>query len=610
MKVLGLSLTCSLLARCVDAAKIQGLLQEAFWQQVHKKSLSTATADGDEEWCSENVFPFPDKQYDAKGSNYGENVFGKDDLAALRAELAKNPNWQADHTWEFKAKVVVDSFSGTLPELSFGFPGGRKGGFLKFQLAKREHEQVVQLKDAVQTSAGEAELDFLAEGNLLSSVIFSQICLRPALCSNFKGCLPSLQWQNKVDGTGSTIAQCCEERLCKEALTGADNDGCAPSTQWKKHEAFDTTRRGNTLERCCVPILCDDSYNCSGTKIKRRQGTGILGSTEEECCEPVYCHELSGVCDSLKDQADPNNTLRGSTKEECCDALKCEDFDCSADGKWRNKTDFNGTAHTFTECCDPNYCAEFDGCKNNTKYLPDPHSPLQGGTAETCCKPRLCTAHTCSSQYKPLTSRLLRGRLGSTDIECCEPKLCKAFDCNPHDKWTKKPELIDIGNNRQVARVGFNHSACCEPRYCRDFVCSGSKWKNKADDVENDTLGSTPQVCCQPQYCRDYTCTSDYNGDGNGTMYYKRLDTNAFFHQGSTDEECCVPKYCSQYTTQFPSKWERKDDTQPPRLGSTDQECYNPRWCSDFTGCSPVEGKRLIAGNVSGSTTDECCVDS
>jgi len=128
--------------------------------------------------------------------------------------------------------------------------------------------------------------------------------------------------------------------------------------------------------------------------------------------------------------------------------------------------------------------------------------------------------------------------------------------------------------------------------------------------TDNETLGSTFEECCDKIFCENYTCTTDYDGDGNGTMWYKRIDTNAFKWQGSSDEECCHPKYCSQYTTEFPTKWSRKVVVPgaPALLGSSDMECYNPQMCNKFCGCNDAGMiLRLDANNTLGSTTQQCC---
>jgi len=200
-------------------------------------------------------------------------------------------------------------------------------------------------------------------------------------------------------------------------------------------------------------------------------------------------------------------------------------------------------------------------------------------------------------------------RLGSTDGECCETKLCKDYKCSDITRWLKKPVVIEGSDGKQVARIGFTDDECCAPMYCKDFSCTSSKWKSR-NVTNDDTLGSTYEQCCEKVFCGNYICTSDYDGDGNGTKWYKRIDTNAFKWQGSTDEECCHPRYCSQYTTQFPTKWKRKVQAAgtPAMQGSTDAECCDPLMCDKFCGCEKVSKKlRPDANNTQGSTTDECC---
>lgn len=96
--------------------------------------------------------------------------------------------------------------------------------------------------------------------------------------------------------------------------------------------------------------------------------------------------------------------------------------------------------------------------------------------------------------------------------------------------------------------------------------------------------GSSMEQCCERIYCGNYTCDTDDDGDGDGTMWYKRVDTNTcsclhpsdFWRLGVASgtngraaltrcgvwkdsigycQECCLPKYCSQYTTSTPTQY-------------------------------------------------------
>ena len=131
----------------------------------------------------------------------------------------------------------------------------------------------------------------------------------------------------------------------------------------------------------------------------------------------------------------------------------------------------------------------------------------------------------------------------------------------------------------------------------------GTKWKGK-EGLET-IQGSTKAQCCEPVYCSNFTCDTDDDGDGEGTMWYKKMDTNAYKWPGSTNEECCVPKYCSQYTTSTPTQWKRKP--QKDALGSTDVECYDQLWCSDYCCVGAGWVKKPEAGTRPGSTDAECC---
>lgn len=191
---------------------------------------------------------------------------------------------------------------------------------------------------------------------------------------------------------------------------------------------------------------------------------------------------------------------------------------------------------------------------------------------------------------------------GSTDGECCAERKCEDYTCSSATKWEKKPSVEESEDGGQQPRMGFSDEECCVPKFCKNFLCSSTKWKSRHWPEDDKTLGGSFEECCDALMCSNYTCTTDYDGDGQGTMYVKKKDTNSFRWQGSSDEDCCTPLFCSQYETKFPTKWRRNT----AQLGSTDAECYDPVWCSAFNGCGEL---KLIkdATHKQGSTVQECC---
>lgn len=219
-----------------------------------------------------------------------------------------------------------------------------------------------------------------------------------------------------------------------------------------------------------------------------------------------------------------------------------------------------------------------------------------------------CVNHTCSSSTLVLMPAA-KNRKGSTDTECCEPAVCINYQCSDDKKYRKLPKYVEA-NGLQMPRQGFNDTACCTLLYCKEFQCTSTKWKDKEWADDDNTTGWTLDQCCEKRLCENYTCTTDWDGDGNGSKWYKKQDTNALKWQGSTDDECCYPRYCSQYQTNYHSKWSRKlDPPDEPLLGNTEDECYDPVYCSFYNGCNISLGLEKItdAGTVQGSTVDECC---
>lgn len=519
----------------------------------------------------------------------------------------EDPDWQLGTIWEFKAKVSTEQSS----DLEFGFPGG-DGGFLKFTIPKNSlgSDAVVKVTDKVRATAENVEIEYRGSRPpaVTHPTTISAVCLRPRLCSDFSGCLPSSKWRPKSSGTGETLEECCEPVLCKEELL----DGCNPSTQWKPAPDFDT-KQGNTRERCCVAQTCTDKI-CSSGKYTPKKGTGLLGTTEEECCDKLFCSSYPDVCDPkrgerLPDVLEDGTPRLGSEEIDCCNVSKCEDFDCLAPagkGLWKSKEKPSGIGETFEKCCDEAFCKDVS-CANNTKWGPEDSGAEQGSSPENCCKPRFCKDYECSKS----TLRLLTGddRQGSTDGECCTLKRCEDYQCSKPTQYEKLPAIEETEDGLQIARPGYSDEECCTPKYCKNFFCTSTKWAARTWDKNDTTMGGTFEECCDEVFCADYNCTSDYDGDGIGTMYNRKKDSKAIRWQGSTDEECCEPRNCKDYTTQFPTKWTRKAaEDEEPRLGSTDAECYEPLLCKDFCGCKDAK-KQLIknAAATQGSTVEECC---
>eukprot|EP00440_Ansanella_granifera_P014344 gb/GFBE01015591.1/.p1 GENE.gb/GFBE01015591.1/~~gb/GFBE01015591.1/.p1 ORF type:complete len:619 (+),score=145.03 gb/GFBE01015591.1/:1-1857(+) len=594
-----IAFACVLLAHVASAAKM-----ETSRRQVAKLSVEA------DDWCEHNVFPNPGGVYNALGKAMGGDVVDGKDGKDLKEALAAEKQWAPGARWEFKAKVT----SGYGVPLFFGFPGGsgEDGAYLDFKVPANAADAEIHVKGQVHAHGDAARLEYLgADPPALTdhSVNFTSICLRPQLCADFDGCLPAYFYRVKETGTGQSMDECCEPITCKDSLP----DGCQPETQWTAYDDFET-RLGDSLQRCCKAQVCTDDI-CDAQH-KPKAGTGLLGTTMLECCEEVYCHSFPTLCDPthdmsrLPDYLEDGSPRLGSTEDDCCNVIQCVDFNCSVGrGLWANRENPNGSGHTFHQCCDPLYCANFT-CEGSTWSPKENPDGFQGSTHERCCKGRKCSEYECEDEKLQLVATPGE-RFGSTDDECCEPKRCRDYTCSSSTQYDKLPEVEEVeGENGklQIARHGFSDEECCEPLSCSDFHCQSTKWTDRPDKA--DLLGSTYEECCDKILCQNYTCTSDYDGDGQGTMYYKRRDTNAFKHQGSTDEECCHPKYCSQYVTKLPSQWVRKvEPADKPLLGSTDPECYDPRLCSEFCDCKPRAGLQLIphANETQGSSVEECC---
>jgi len=582
------ALTGCLLAYSADAKKLTR----------HQHSALDAVT---EPWCEFNVFPNPTYTFDARGvSTFGDLISGAN-LTGLHTALEATGVWNLNRQWQFKAKVS----SGYKVPLEFGFPGG--DGFDFFNVSASASDQIIDKIGAVKCEAGEVSLEYrgTTPGVLSThSVLFSDICFRQLPCSSFEGCVPAYHYKVLTNTSGDIFDQCCEAVYCRDTMS------CTPSTQWEEEPDF-ATRMGNTLQTCCKPKLCPAGI-CNSTQFVAKSGSGYVGSTEYECCNPRYCADYKG-CDAGNDEAklsdnnDDGTPRLGSTDNECCNVVPCSEFNCSTgDGLWTAPAEPAGHGHSAAGCCEPLFCANFS-CAS-TKYTDNANAPIQGNSTERCCQPLFCSNYNCSTvTMVPMTSASTR--MGSTDDECCEPKLCKDYSCSDTTKYVKKPLVVEEEGVGEISRMGFTDEECCSPVYCKDFSCTSSKWQSMNLSSDDTTLGSTFETCCDKIYCEKYICTTDYDGDGNGTQWYKRMDTNAFKWQGSTDEECCHPKYCSQYTTSSDaSKWSRKIQSTEAILGSTDRECYDPTMCDKFCGCNTAgQVLRPDANNTQGSSVGECC---
>jgi len=588
MKATACALTCAALAfEAVVAKKI-----------ITRGATLAADDTQTEQWCVGNVFPFPDAEFTV-GLSTIPQVFPDDNLTALRTVLSDNAAWSFDRVWEFKAKVS----SGFSRPLNFGMAGGT--GFLNFTVVANAASQTVDVEGKVGTDADYVSLVYRGSPSDLVThkVTFTEVCLRQRPCADFPGCLPSSRYKPNSTANGDSFETCCLPILC------ADTVACLPESKFENYSDGDT-RLGNTLDLCCNPKLCSavSSTLCSGTN-KPRGGSGLFGSTASECCELMYCRDYTG-CDTTHDTStlpfnNEDGTPRiGGSEEECCNVIACSAFNCSKSDLWTNKSDSSGKGHSFSQCCDPLYCANYT-CEELTKYVNKSTPPVQGNSDARCCEPTYCSNYTCSNSTLSKMNAAST-RLGSTDIECCEPALCQNYNCSDPTMYWKKPNMVEV-SGVQGPRFGGDDDTCCTPLYCSNFSCTTTKWKYKESQNASE-MGWTNEQCCDKVFCENYTCTTDFDGDGNGSKWYKRADTNALKWQGSTDEECCYPMYCSQFETDYPSQWKRKASDDQLQ-GSTEPECYDPILCSNFCGCNETLGTKIVndASGVQGSSVDECC---
>ncbi|CAK8995608.1 unnamed protein product [Durusdinium trenchii] len=540
-----------------------------------------------------------DPKYTIVGKNKLDSIW---DVDKLREALSKEERWVIGEPWLLKATFTNN---GNVPRM-FGFQAGQDKGFMNILVPAGCVECTLSSSGPVLTSAQHAEYLYRDEKPFTSGeVTMSNICLTPQVCKNFECPHPQTQ-KLKPESFGFSEAACCEPRKCSDEVT------CAPTTQWEPRKDFDT-RLGSTPQGCCVAKYCPADLCDNITGWDKNPATGLKGSTKEECCIQKEC--LDWTCSDVRIMrkkptmsVDPatgkNITVKGWGDIECCEEKKCSEFEIQPELKSHWKLKENAaelTGNELTECCDPRLCGDFS-CPNNTQFRPKKsNSVLTGSTVEDCCENLLCSTYTCSNTTTMQKKVNANQRPGSTDEECCELKFCKDYKCRDSSKWIHISDQLGVTN---LDRRGSSDEECCEKILCRAEICSPStSWKPKKNVEE--ILGSSMRECCEPVYCANFTCDTDDDGDGDGTMWYKRVDTNTYKWQGSTNEECCLPKYCSQYTTSTPTQWKRKP--QKDVQGSTDVECYDQLWCTDYCCVGAGWVKKPAPETRPGSTDEECC---
>jgi len=556
--------------------------------------------------------PCPDGRKNYFPSDMGESftIVGKNKLDSiwpvdkLQEALSSEKTWTVGEPWLLKATFTNN---GNLPR-KFGFQAGQDKGFLEITVPAGCVDCTLSASEPVLASAGHAEFQYRDEKPFTSGeVTMSKICLTPQVCKGFT--CPHPQTQKLKDNAtfGFSEAACCEARKCKDEIS------CLPTTQWEPRPDFET-RLGSTPQGCCVAKHCPVGFCENITGWKKNPATGLRGSTKEECCIQKEC--LDWTCSDVRvmikkptivlDTASGKNvTVKGWGDVECCEEQKCDVFKLPTKLKslWKLKENASEiTGNELAECCEPRLCGKDFSCPNSTKFRPRKSSaPLAGSTIEQCCENLLCSAYTCSNQTTMQKKVKPEERLGSTDEECCELKFCKDYKCSDSTKWIHISDQVAKTN---IDRRGSSDAECCEEIFCRAEICTpSSMWKAK-EKVET-VLGSTLEQCCEPIYCGNFTCDTDDDGDGDGSMWYRRVDTNTYKWQGSTNEECCLPKYCSQYTTSDPTQWKRK--TQKNLQGSSDVECYDQLLCSDYCCVQAGWEKKPEPQTRPGSTDAECC---
>lgn len=610
MKVMIDTLTCLLLLtglRVAQAVKIHGSRVAEILANGTNSSNSTTSS-----VCAGNRFPMNETGiYNFSGSRKFENVFND---SALQPVLQSDPDWLIGRYWKLQMTVLSNESS----DREFAFSGSLNG-FLNINIPAYAQGNNVSSIASVESTENHTHFEYRGTG-FVENVVVTNICLRPALCSEaFNDSCPEAHVLKPAGTYGGTQRECCRPLMC-------NNWTCSPNTTYTLKSNADCIV-GASDSACCTSIVCDPGL-CNSSAWEPKPGTGWIGSTPEECCNPRMCAKYScsdpttwgklpesvteTTCSNSSNSSNDSNSSNsscsnestprvGSTDEECCYQMWCGAFDCYANTKFKNKSDHNATrGRSFALCCDVQSCGDYN-CSVASQWLHkaanDSHGRrYNGSTDNECCKPKLCREYTCanSSAYR-IASNLSEGARGSTDAECCTRRECEDYTCSDPSKYTKMASHVaeDAGGNN-IARLGYSDAECCEPIYCNSVkkICQPcTKWATKPNF--STILGSTDDECCDKVMCSNYTCKQP-------TKY--RLKGNYATLQGNSDKECCDPMYCSDFTvtlnTQFKKNYEKG------RLGSTDEECSEILYCANYT-CS--QGGNVIDGSLWGSTDCECC---
>jgi len=553
------------------------------------------------------------------GLNPGNEAFDK---TLLRAALAEDSDWVVNGVqWILQAKFTSNSNVAR----EFGFAGGNVdengGRFMTITVPSNAVNPVVNLTIGAEnnvplTPASNVEFQYIGPGVWTSGVVtMTDICFAPMTCALYETCPVGTR---KVTDSkiGDHQDTCCEARMCKDEVT------CEPSSKYEQKDNF-AEHQGHDKDSCCIRKFCPANGTCvpESKYDKKTNGTGLLGSTKDECCVPKTC-DIYQCQPQLWEKKNGSAEIYGSTDDECCDPIHCSVFDCPGSGKFvlkENAETMNGSS--TVECCDPKLCQSFN-CGDETVSVRNA-SATQGNTSEECCIKLTCAdylskdGNKCQSdKLHPKFEEVVGSRAGSTDEQCCDPLTCREYFNQTLDRGKcAQPlmfvplQLVYAENNTD--RIGFSDEDCCSKKMCTSNLCDpGTMWEPKASLAT--IQGSTQVQCCEPVYCTNFTCDTDDDGDGIGTQWIKKRDTNHYRFQGSTDLECCSPQYCSQYTTDNPRLFKRKTSLNGTvimgLLGSTDLECYDQVMCSDH--CCTDENKALRANAhlFSGASDAECCV--
>lgn len=190
-------------------------------------------------------------------------------------------------------------------------------------------------------------------------------CCEKKLCRNWK-CSDPTKWVQKADEThrelerhGWSDEECCTPISCSSV-------DCVPESLWSPKSAEELEGvQGSTSAQCCNPRWCKD-YTCTGdipkmnissSKWFKKVDTNhfkFRGSTDEECCHPKYCSEFFTAYPSKYERKpeDQEKPRQGNTEAECYNELKCSDY-CCVNHKLTLKEDAAEIlGSTDEECCE------------------------------------------------------------------------------------------------------------------------------------------------------------------------------------------------------------------------------------------------------------------